>query len=101
MLRKGQLVQISKTARISEIYSDGTTYSSPSPRAGEITTVVLYLGLYTSFRTGVEEEYYLLANSPLKTARSIIFPIDDEPCDEEFLNQFLTVVGQINETENS
>ena len=89
MLRIGQRVQISKTAKT---YTDGVGVSAKD--AGGITTVVDYAGKHMDIN-GVEVECYYVDSDPhVPTARNCLYPIDDEPCEEGFLEEFKNIVKE-------
>ena len=83
MLRKGQKVQLSKKLR-HYIKEDST--GTPSINAGVITHIVS--GPYNIKYKGKPKEAYIVACSNIHVTRASIYPIDDQPCDAEFLKEF-------------
>ena len=84
MLRPGQKVKISPIA----MHSD--TGDVPNI-AGQITTIVSYAELESMAHN--KECYYTEAHE-LAMAREILWPIDDEPCEDEFLEKFKDIIKE-------
>jgi len=88
MLRKGQRVQIIKTA-----YITVDSKEVLSKHAGKITTVTgfAYSGDTPDRKP---EDYYNIACTDRTIARGCLMPIDDEGCDDAFLEDFKQLIKE-------
>lgn len=82
MLRIGQKVQIAKDAW--DFRNNRT-----SSLAGEITFVTKYLGIIKYPIHGALEMYNVDLTGDKTISREVLWPIDDEPCEAEFLEEFM------------
>jgi len=89
MLRNGQKVQVANDSYITE---DGKEQQAKV--VGKITTITEFVGSHISPSTGNMEDYYGIACTDRTIARACLLPIDDEPCEEEFLEQFNQLIKE-------
>ena len=78
MLRAGQKVKVSPTTR-------SRVTGELNPICGQITTIIRYAEDESKFWG--RETYYIVGSQHPITRRAL-WPIDDEPCDKEFLEEF-------------
>ena len=90
MLRIGQKVQVSKNAK--RYYHTGKV--EVFPIAGEITYIATYVGKRMSIKNGVIKEFYTTALSTRSCSRDMLYPIDDEPCNSSFLEDFKELINE-------
>lgn len=87
MLKIGQRVKVANKLR-------NTVNNEHTVEGGMITTIVGYAG-EANTKKGLQECYYVAACKFPITRRSL-YPIDDEPCTDEFIKEFKELLNAKN-----
>ena len=84
MLKPGQKVKVSNACREKDT-------KITDKLAGQITTIIKYELDSKNPKIG---GYYSVVGSIRYYPRTALFPIDDEPCDDEFLEYFKDILNE-------